>query len=120
MIQRILATLGMALVLGGCASQPFAQAPAPGNVASAPTPAPSPAPAPTPAPVPAGECNAAPAQFAVGQVVSTQLENEARIRSGSQTVRVLRPGQMVTMEFNGRRLNLDVDASGRILRVRCG
>lgn len=116
MIQRILATFGMALVLGGCASQPFAQAPAPGNVASTP----SPAPAPAPAPVPAGECNAAPAQFAVGQAVSAQLENEARIRSGSQTVRVLRPGQMVTMEFNGKRLNLDVDASGRILRVRCG
>lgn len=113
MTQRILAALGVAFVLGGCASQPFAQAPAPGPVASAPAPAPAPVPA-------AGECNAAPAQFAVGQAVSAQLENEARIRSGSRTVRVLRPGQMVTMEFSGQRLNLDVDAAGRVQRVRCG
>ncbi|MET0311793.1 MAG: I78 family peptidase inhibitor [Burkholderiaceae bacterium] len=114
MTLRLPVTLAVALALAGCAGQPFAQAPAPGTVAS------SPAPAPAPAPVPAGECNAAPGQYAVGQMAATALEEELRVRTGSQTVRVLRPGQMVTMEFNGRRLNLDVDATGRILRVRCG
>jgi len=34
--------------------------------------------------------------------------------------RALKPGQAVTMEFNGARLNLDVDARGRVTSVRCG
>jgi hypothetical protein len=34
-------------------------------------------------------------------------------------VRVLRPGQAVTMEFNAERLNLEVDATGRIVAARC-
>jgi hypothetical protein len=33
---------------------------------------------------------------------------------------VLRPDQVVTLEFDGTRLNLDVDASSRVVRVRCG
>jgi hypothetical protein len=32
----------------------------------------------------------------------------------------LRPNQVVTMEFNAQRLNLDVDAAGVIKKVRCG
>ncbi len=34
--------------------------------------------------------------------------------------RILRPGQMVTKEYNAQRLNLEVDANGRIVAVRCG
>ncbi|HNM41681.1 MAG TPA: I78 family peptidase inhibitor, partial [Giesbergeria sp.] len=29
-------------------------------------------------------------------------------------------GQMVTKEFDAQRLNLEVDANGRIVAVRCG
>ncbi len=32
----------------------------------------------------------------------------------------LRPGQIITKEFNAQRLNLEVDANGRIVAVRCG
>ena len=46
--------------------------------------------------------------------------NEARKRAGAYMVRVLRPGQATTMEFNGERLNLEVDATGRIVAARCG
>jgi hypothetical protein len=35
-------------------------------------------------------------------------------------VRILRPGQMVTKEFDPERLNLEVDAAGRIIAARCG
>ena len=65
-------------------------------------------------------CNAAPAQFAVGRNADAALENEARTRAGAKAVRVLRPNQVVTMEFNAERLNLTVDDAGRVTRVNCG
>jgi hypothetical protein len=68
----------------------------------------------------AGRCNAAPAQFAVGRNADAALENEARTRAGAKTVRVLKPNQIVTMEFNAERLNLSVDDAGRVTRVACG
>jgi hypothetical protein len=74
---------------------------------------------PAPAPV-SGRCNAAPAQFAVGRNADAALENEARMRAGAKTVRVLKPNQIVTMEFNAERLNLSVDDTGRVTRVNCG
>jgi PBP1b-binding outer membrane lipoprotein LpoB len=72
-----------------------------------------------PAPV-SSRCNAAPAQFAVGRNADAALENEARTRAGAKTVRVLKPNQIVTMEFNAERLNLSVDDAGRVTRVNCG
>ncbi len=67
-----------------------------------------------------GECNIDGAQFALGRYLNAQLAAEAQIRSGALAVRVLQPGQMVTMEFNAQRLNLEVDAQGRVIRVQCG
>ena len=82
------------------------------------------APAPLPAPAPPSrgdnECKAADAQFAVGQNADAALLEQARQRSGSRIARILRPGQMVTMEYSAERLNLDVDASGKVASVRCG
>jgi PBP1b-binding outer membrane lipoprotein LpoB len=73
------------------------------------------------APAPASSrCNAAPAQFAMGRNVDAALENDARTRAGARAVRVLRPNQVVTMEFNAERLNLTVDDAGRVTRVSCG
>ena len=69
---------------------------------------------------PSGACNAAPAQFAMGHNTNAALEEEARTRAGAKTVRVLKPGQMVTMEFNAERLSLTVDGVGRVTRVSCG
>lgn len=80
----------------------------------------APAPATEPAAPAAGRCNAQPAQFAIGRVADAALENEARTRSGARIVRVLKPDQIVTMEFNAERLSLGVDASGRVTRVSCG
>ena len=74
---------------------------------------------PTPSPM-AGPCEAEPAQFAVGRNADAALENEARMRSGAKTARVLKPNQPVTLEFNAERLNLAVDQNGRVTRVTCG
>ena len=67
-----------------------------------------------------GTCQAGPAEFAVGQVATPTVVAQAQRRAGAQRARVLRPGQVVTMEFDAGRLNLDVDAGDRVTRVRCG
>lgn len=67
-----------------------------------------------------GTCDAVGAWFAVGLLLDAQLENDARARSGAKVVRVVRPGQMITQEFSAERLNIEVDGTGRVIRVRCG
>lgn len=69
---------------------------------------------------PGGLCNAQPAQQVVGQNSTASVVESARVRSGAQMARILRPGQMITKEFDTQRLNLQVDANGRILAVHCG
>jgi hypothetical protein len=56
----------------------------------------------------------------VGQLADAKLAQEARVRAGAQRVRMVRPGQMVTMEYDAGRLTLDIDAAGRVSGVRCG
>ncbi|MCR6479437.1 I78 family peptidase inhibitor [Variovorax sp. ZS18.2.2] len=91
-----------------------------GCAASAPVPAPAPAPAPAARTEPVYQCNVDGARFAVGQPLTPQLEAAVRARSGAGIVRTLKPGEAVTMEFNGGRLNLHVDARNRVTEVGCG
>ncbi|MDB5873798.1 MAG: hypothetical protein JWQ07_3240 [Ramlibacter sp.] len=77
-------------------------------------------PAPPPPVIASGQCDDGAARFAVGKTADAQLAEEARTRASAQRVRMVRPGDMVTMEFDAMRLTLDVDASGRVVRVRCG
>jgi len=67
-----------------------------------------------------GQCREAAAQFALGQVAGAKLLEEVRVRAGAQRVRMVRPGQMVTMEYDAGRLTLELDAGDRIVRARCG
>jgi hypothetical protein len=73
-----------------------------------------------PPPAAPGSCNAEVAQFAVGQAYGEAIADEVRRRSGARVVRTLRPGQVVTMEYNSERVTLDLDGGGRVTRVRCG
>lgn len=68
----------------------------------------------------AGACDSQPAQFAVGYIYTDALQDEVRSRSGSNLARVLRPGQVTTMEFSAQRVNIQVDAGNRVVAVRCG
>lgn len=72
------------------------------------------------APRPLQRCDAAGGQWAVGKTNTEHNINEARKRSGAYMARVLRPGQPTTREFNAERLNLEVDATGRIIKAFCG
>ena len=69
---------------------------------------------------PQQRCDASAAQWAVGKTNTVQHVEEARRRSGALMARVLRPGQATTREFNAERLNLQVDAGGRITAATCG
>ena len=65
-------------------------------------------------------CNAAQAQPLVGRASSTELGAEALRLSGAGTLRWIGPGDMVTMDYREDRLNIELDANGRVKAVRCG
>ncbi len=65
-------------------------------------------------------CNADAAQWAVGQQATTDVIERVRSDSHSRVVRVLHPGQMVTMEFSPERVDIRVDEQDAILAVTCG
>lgn len=71
-------------------------------------------------PLHGGRCDAGPAQSAIGQISTARNVEAARVAAGARMARTIRPGQMVTKEYDAERLNLDVDASGRIVAARCG
>lgn len=68
----------------------------------------------------AGDCNAAAVQELVGKQASPELLDQSRRDSGARVARLLRPGDVVTLEYNAQRLNLTTDEDGRIQRVSCG
>lgn len=101
---------GMGMGSGGSATgTPGVQAPATPPAPQWQTPGPR-----------GGTCNAAPAQSAIGQQSTGAVIEKARVASGAAMARVLRPNQPTTLEFNHDRLNVVVDAAGRITAVRCG
>lgn len=75
-----------------------------------------PRPDPRPDPVDPGTCGADQLQFLVGQ--NEGVLAAMTFRAG--TVRVIRPGMAVTMDYRSDRLNLELDRTGRIVRVFCG
>jgi uncharacterized lipoprotein YajG len=67
-------------------------------------------------PLPAQDtCGAGPYASLVGQD-ATALERVLIMRQ----VRVIRPGQAVTMDFSAERINFEIDAANRIAVIFCG
>ena len=106
MARLIVVVLGLILSMSACA-----QIPAPADAASPPT---SGAEVPAPA-----HCDASKASDAVGQLPTPETQERARTRAGAEMVRVLRHNQSITKEFRVGRLNLVLDAEGRIASVNC-
>ena len=75
---------------------------------------------PEPPPEPSGTCNAAAVQDLRGRHLNDQLLALARERSGARDVRVIQPGEAVTMDYRPDRLNIEVMEDSRILSLRCG
>jgi len=70
--------------------------------------------------VPANQCNADAANAYLGKAADAATIEAARQAAGAERVRTIKPGQMVTMEYLEGRLNLYLDANGRIERIACG
>jgi hypothetical protein len=65
-------------------------------------------------------CHHDAAQSLVGQPATAANVERARQLAGARTARVLKPGQMVTMEYIEGRLNVYVDEANVIKQIRCG
>ena len=70
-------------------------------------------------PAPAG-CRAEAAAALVGQAASAGLGTEALRLTGARRLRWIRPGDVVTMDYSPERLNVHLDARGRVERLACG
>lgn len=77
-------------------------------------------PAPVVGPGQPAECAAGPAAALQGKAFDAGLQAQAQRLSGARAVRVIRPGQAVTMDFSPYRLNIELDAGDRVARLRCG
>lgn len=83
-------------------------------------------------PLPAGEeavpvhgetgytCDANRAGALVGQAASAEIGAEALRLTGSRSLRWIRPGDAVTMDYRPDRLNIELGAQGKIAALRCG
>lgn len=67
-----------------------------------------------------GRCSASGADFTVGKPGTPELLEQARKASGAQIARILKPQDVVTLEYRSERLNLNVDQQGRVVRANCG
>jgi hypothetical protein len=67
-----------------------------------------------------GTCNAAKAQWAIGQRASSNLLERARNAAQAKVARFLRPNEAITLEFSPVRLNLGLDQKNVVTSVTCG
>lgn len=80
----------------------------------------APAEAPAGADPLAGPCDAAPLGNLVGRPFTDALRADALRRSGARTARVIQPGDVVTMDYRGDRLNINLTARNQVERFTCG
>ncbi|WP_426944467.1 I78 family peptidase inhibitor [Pseudomonas oryzihabitans] len=103
----LLAGAALFTLLAGCGSHETQSSPA---AASAPSGAVS----------SSGRCNSDAVQDLVGKALSPALAEEGRQRAGAQIVRVVRPQDPMTMDFNSQRLTITTSASLVVQTATCG
>ena len=91
-----------------------------GEPAAARPPAKPPHPETPAAETPAMTCDATKVQWTLGKLADEALVAKAKSESGSERLRVIKPGMAVTMDYREDRLNLDVDANNKVTSARCG
>jgi hypothetical protein len=65
-------------------------------------------------------CKAAGARAELGKTVDDAVSDSARASAGALRARIIKPGDAVTQDIDPQRLNIEVDDTGRIRRLRCG
>ena len=71
-------------------------------------------------PAPPGACTPEHAKALIGFRYGEGIADRVMSFTGARTIRVIHPGQIVTMDFRTDRVNVHVDARGRIVSVTCG
>ena len=104
----LLAGAALVTLLAGCGSHETQSSPA--AASSAPSGAVS----------SSGRCNSDAVQDLVGKALSPALAEEGRQRAGAQVVRVVRPQDPMTMDFNSQRLTITTSASLVVQTATCG
>ena len=67
-----------------------------------------------------GTCHAEAAQSFVGQAFRPDMEQAVQRAAGARSVRVIRPGTMVTMDVRIDRVNVELDEGDVVTAIRCG
>jgi len=122
--RAMLPTIAAALVLAACTppAKPAAEA-SPVAKSSASTSS-GPVTPTDPANLPPGasamRCDASKVQSTIGKTATQDVIDRAVADSTSGAVRVIKPGQAVTMDFSESRLDLEVDAGNVITKASCG
>jgi len=102
----MLSAMVMSFAVSACAQAPTSDA------AAGPPP-------PVTYPTSPSHCDADKVTAAIGQLPQAEVVEAARIAAGAEVVRTLRQGQAITKEFRVGRLNLVLDADGRIASANC-
>ncbi|QJQ97053.1 hypothetical protein HIO72_06805 [Halomonas sp. PA5] len=100
--------LGAALLLSACATPPQ-----PIQRDEAPLP-------PTVTPANRDDCDARSSQDRIGRAYDEALSASILAESGAERLRVLRAGDMATMDHRPDRLNIRLDENDRIEQIGCG
>lgn len=107
-----------AMLLTGCVSSQMPISPASDDVDAAPPP---PTVAPNnPTEEQAGACDLDAIQYAIGEPFDEASFSQLKSDSGAQQVRVLRPGDIATMDHRPDRLNIHLDDQDNVEELRCG
>lgn len=67
-----------------------------------------------------GTCDQEAADKLIGKPGTEALAKEAQKLTKAQSVRWMRPGQPVTMDYSPGRLNIDLDFNGIVAGFSCG
>ena len=68
----------------------------------------------------AAQCDADAAKGFIGKPATAANVDAARAATGAKTVRSLKPGQAMTMDYRPDRANVMQDAKGNIEKITCG
>lgn len=100
LFKQITASLALLAVLTGCSSTAAPEAPGSGK--------------------PSHGCKAEAVPGMLGKQATAERIERARQQTGAQRVRVLAPGDAVSMEHDPQRLNIEIDEAEVIQHIRCG
>jgi hypothetical protein len=65
-------------------------------------------------------CDAAKVRTLVGRTADTKTVAQAIKLSGSHNIRIVRPGDQVSMDYSTDRITIELDNNNKVLRLSCG